>query len=453
MRTPAAVKLRQKLRNLSKASDHQDRLNSLNEKELTELLHDWQIWARDDQLPPVRPNAHSISAWSVWLILGGRGAGKTRAGAEWVRAKALGKTPIAETPSYRIALVGETIGEVRSVMVEGISGLQGIHPDHERPHFEPSKRRLTWPNGTIAELYSAENPESLRGPQFTAAWCDELCKWARPIETWDMLQFALRLGAQPEQVITTTPRPISLLKTIMKDPLTIISHSKTSDNTANLSHLFLKRIQQRYAGTRLGRQELGGELIEDREDGLWSRAALERYRVQKADDLVRIVVAIDPPVTNTATSDQCGIIAAGRNEEGQGFILKDYSCKRVSPLEWARRAISLYHQLSADRIVAEVNQGGDLVEEILRQVEPNIPITKVRATKGKWLRAEPIAALYEQHRIFHAGTFPELEDEMCDFGPGGLSNGASPDRLDALVWALTDLMLKANGNPRLRRMN
>lgn len=366
---------------------------------------------------------------------------------------ALGISPIASEPAKRIALIGQTLGDVRRTMIEGTSGLMEIHPPHERPNFEPSKRRLTWPNGSIAEMFSAEDPDALRGPQFMAAWGDELCKWPNPDTTWNMLQFALRLGEHPRQVMTTTPRPTALLKRIIKDPATIISRSKTTDNAANLSGAFISSIRARYEGTRLGRQELDGELIEDRPDALWSRRELDRLRAKQAPELERIIVAIDPPVTEGAKADMCGLIAAGLGRDARCYILNDNSTKGLAPLKWAEAAIRLYHERGADRIVAEVNQGGDLVETVLRQVDPTVAIKKVHARRGKWLRAEPVAALYEQGRISHIGAFPELEDQMCDFGPGGLSSGRSPDRLDALVWAVTELMLKVRVTPRMRRLN
>ncbi len=466
MRTQSAEKLRQALKSSFKGSEKETDgaktrelkkfLEQLPLKELEALQHDWQIWARDDQLPP----SHLIEdhtkageqAWNIWLLLGGRGAGKTRAGAEWVRAMALGIKPITTEPAKRIALVGETLGDVRRTMIEGISGLLEIHPPEERPLFEPSKRRITWPNGSIAEMYSAEDPESLRGPQFMAAWCDEICKWPNATETWDMLQFALRLGEAPRQVVTTTPRATALLKGIIANDKTVIQRSRTQDNSANLSASFLKTVEEKYGGTRLGRQELDGELIEDREDALWQRDQIEKLRIRKTPELERIVVAIDPPVTSGEKADLCGIVAAGINHEGQGFVLKDKSVKRATPLKWAQIAVDLFHDMQADRIVAEVNQGGDLVETILRQIDETVPIRKVHASRGKYLRAEPVAALYEQGRISHVGCYEELEDQMCDFGPGGLSNGKSPDRLDALVWAMTDLMLNTKATPRMRRL-
>ncbi len=462
MRTQSAEKLRQALKSSFKGSEKgtdgaktrelKKFLEQLPLKELEALQHDWQIWARDDQLPPNHLINDHEQAWNIWLLLGGRGAGKTRAGAEWVRAMALGIKPITTEPAKRIALVGETLGDVRRTMIEGISGLLEIHPPEERPLFEPSKRRITWPNGSIAEMYSAEDPESLRGPQFMAAWCDEICKWPHAQDTWDMLQFALRLGEAPRQVVTTTPRSTALLKAIIVNDKTVIQRSRTQDNSANLSASFLKTVEEKYGGTRLGRQELDGELIEDREDALWQRGQIEKLRIRKAPELERIVVAIDPPVTSGEKADLCGIVAAGISQEGQGFVLNDQSVKRATPLKWAQIAVDLFHEMQADRIVAEVNQGGELVETILRQIDETVPIRKVHASRGKYLRAEPVAALYEQGRISHVGCYEELEDQMCDFGPGGLSNGKSPDRLDALVWAMTDLMLNTKVTPRMRRL-
>lgn len=448
MRTNNAARLRRALKNSSKGYDLSDTLLKLPLNTLKSLSYDWQIWARDDQLPP---EIETDRPWHIWLLLGGRGAGKTRAGAEWIRAMALGLKPVASEPARRIALVGETLGDVRRTMIEGESGLLAIHPDDERPSFEPSRRRLTWPNGSMAEMFSAEDPEGLRGPQFMAAWCDELAKWPNAKETWDMLQFALRLGDEPRQVVTTTPRPTALIKELLADEGTVIARASTMDNAAHLSASFMKNIQSRYQGTRLGRQELAGELIEDRPDALWQREAIETGRLKTAPELTRIIVAIDPPMTGSAKADLCGLVAAGSSAEGRAYLLADRSTQGLAPLKWAAAAIRLYHEFEADRIVAEVNQGGDLVETVLRQVDPDIALTKVHAKRGKWLRAEPVAALYEQGRVIHVGHFIELEDQMCDFGPEGLSNGQSPDRLDALVWAVTELLLKQTATPRLRR--
>lgn len=420
-------------------------LESLSGAELTALHYDFEIWARDDQLPPV-PSGGSAGGlpWTTWLMLGGRGAGKTRAGAEWVRAEA------HASGHARIALIGETLSDARAVMVEGVSGLLAVHPPSARPCFEPSKRQLRWANGALAQLFSAEDPESLRGPQFTAAWCDELAKWRRPQETWDMLQFGLRLGAAPRQVVTTTPRPIPLIKALLTDARTAVTRVATAANAANLAPSFLDAIVGRYRGTRLGRQELEAELLEDRPDALWPRGVIERHRAAAPPPLVRIVVAVDPPASSGPRADACGIIVAGLGADGRAYVLADATLQGVRPLDWARAAIAAYRRFEADRIVVEVNQGGELVETVLRQVDVGVPVRSVRAMRGKVLRAEPVAALYERGCVSHVGVLPALEDEMCDFGLDGLSGGGSPDRVDALVWALTDLCLRGHAEPRVR---
>jgi phage terminase large subunit-like protein len=404
----------------------------------------WFSLGRPDQLPP-------DGDWTTWLLLGGRGAGKTRAGAEFVRGLALGVPPFASAPVARIALVGETIADVRDVMVNGESGLKAIaRPREERPRWIGMRRRLEWPNGAAAFAFSAEDPDSLRGPQFHAAWCDELAKWRYAEATFDMLQFGLRLGRSPRQVVTTTPRPIPLVKRLLAEPGTIVSRSRTADNAGNLAPNFLSAIVARYAGTRLGRQELDAELIEERAGALWRRDTIEAARVEAAPELLRIVVAVDPPAASGAKADRCGIVAAGVAGDGVAYVLADATEGRLSPARWAKKAVDLYHALDADRIVAEANQGGEMVEAVIRQADEAAPVTRVRATRGKYTRAEPVAALYEQGRVRHVGALPELEDEMCDFAPGGLSSGRSPDRLDALVWALSALMLTKEGKPRVR---
>ncbi len=383
-------------------------------------------------------------------MLGGRGAGKTRAGAEWVRGMASGDRMFTKGPVGRIALIGETYAAVRDVMIEGESGLLAIHPDRERPKWISSKRQLVWNNGAVAQVFTSEEPDGLRGPQFAAAWCDELAKWNNVEETWNMLQFALRLGDYPRQVITTTPRPIGLLKKIIKDDRTLISHSTTAENRHNLAKGFLERIVGEYEGTRLGRQELNGELIEDRVDALWKRQDLELVRINLPANLRRIVVAVDPPISAGIKSDACGIVVAGLMADGRACVLEDATLAKASPHAWASRVVAAYHRWHADAVVAETNQGGDMVETILRSIDPTLPVRQVRATRGKWLRAEPVAALYERGQVAHAGAFAELEDQMCDFGPAGLSSGRSPDRLDALVWALTHLMLGRSSEPKVR---
>ncbi len=419
-------------------------LASLSAKELNALLSDWEIWARPDQLPPK-------GDWTTWLVMGGRGAGKTRTGAEWIRALALGRTPFANQPHGRIALVGETLADAREVMVEGVSGLLAIHTKDERPTWHASRRRLEWPNGAIAQTYSAEDPESLRGPQFDAAWGDELTKWRHADATWDMLQFGLRLGERPRQIVTTTPRPTALLKRLLKDPRTVTSHAPTKANLANLAPGFIDTIVSRYQGSRLGRQELDGELIAERSDALWQREQLDRLRVDAPPEgLERIIVAIDPPATSTKKADACGIVAAGLDANGNAYILKDASQGQLNPTAWANRAIGLYKQLKADCVLAEVNQGGEMVTTILANIDPGVPVRAVHANRGKYLRAEPVSALYEQGRVRHVGNLSELEDEMCDFGVNGLSDGSSPDRLDAMVWAVTHLCLSGQAQPKVR---
>ena len=424
-------------------------LGSLDAEEIARLGYTWEGWARDDQLPPLSTPAGK--PWRTWLVLGGRGSGKTRTGAEWVRARAIGP-PYSLLRARRIALVGETIGQVRSVMIEGLSGLLSIHPRSERPKLEVSRNQLVWPNGSVAQLFAADDPDSLRGPQFEAAWCDELCKWRRPEHAWDMLQFALRLGVLPQCVVTTTPRPIPLLSAIKGDEATVTSRSRTVDNSMNLAPAFLAEMQRRYADTLLGRQELEGEIVEERMTGLWKRSWLDQGRLGARPELKRIVVAVDPPVSSNAGSDSCGIIIAGLGVDDRGYVIGDRTIQGREPAVWAHAAVAAYRDYSADRIVVETNQGGDLVVQVFRTIEPNLPVKKVYASRGKFLRAEPISVLYAEGRVAHVGEFVELERQMCDFAADGLSNGRSPDRLDALVWALTELMLTKQRTPLIHRM-
>jgi len=400
-------------------------------EEKTALLYQWRGWmARLNQLAPE-------GNWRVFLILAGRGFGKTRAGAEWVREQ------VENGRARRIALVAATEAEARDVMVEGVSGILMISPPKFRPLYEPSKRRLTWPNGAIATLYSGDEPDQLRGPQHDAAWADEVAKWKYAPEAWYNLELGLRLGPQPRVVATTTPRPLKLLRNLLQDPKTVVTRGSTFDNTDNLPGIFLERVRQQYEGTRLGRQELYAELLDDTPGALWQRKLLDDNRRTGSPELERIVVAIDPSVTNNDASNETGIVVAGRGRDGRGYVLADLTC-RMSPDGWARHAVRAYRTWKADRIVAEVNNGGDLVENTIRTVDQNVAFRSVRATRGKTVRAEPIAALYEQGRIHHVGNFPDLEDQMCSFTPSNIA-GNSPDRVDALVWAFTELLVE---NPR-----
>ncbi len=425
-------------------------LSEFTRDELELILAHWPLWAREDQLPPTV--AKTDEAWRVWLILGGRGAGKTRAGAEWVTAKALGRTHDGASPARRIALVGETLGDVRRVMIEGVSGILSVGLARERPQFEPSKGQITFASGAIAQVFSAEDADGLRGPQFDAAWCDEVAKWRQPQKTWDMLQFALRLGEAPQMVATTTPRATPFVKRLIADAGTVVTRASTADNAGNLAPSFVAEMTRRYAGTALGRQELLGEIIDDTSGALWRRDWIEAHRVGAAPELGEIVVAVDPPVTATADSDACGIVVAGRGLDGRAYVLADRTLQGREPQVWARAAIAAYTDFLADRVVAEVNQGGDLVTAVLRQIDENVAVRQVRATRGKWLRAEPVAALYAEGRVAHVGPFDALEDQMCVFGADGLARGRSPDRLDALVWALTDLMVDGPRRPLVRRI-
>ncbi|MBX9710068.1 MAG: terminase family protein [Xanthobacteraceae bacterium] len=423
-------------------------LARLNEAELDLIAADWQLFAHPHQWPPdVSGNGR---AWLTWLLIGGRGAGKTRAGAQWIRAQALGLPPLASEPVERIALVGESEHDVREVMIEGVSGLLAVHRRDERPLWTSSRKRLEWNNGAVAYAFSAEDPESLRGPQFGCAWSDELAKWRYADAAFDMLQFGLRLGAQPRQLITTTPRPTALIKRLLKDASCAVTHAPTKANALNLAPNFLQNVMARYAGTRLGRQELDGELIEDRPDALWTRSLIEQCRIDIAPSLARVVVAVDPPISSGKRADSCGIVAAGITGEGAIVVLADETVANATPSVWAAKAIALWRKLEADALVVEVNQGGDMVKVVIAQVDTNVPVQSVRALRGKYLRAEPVATLYEQGRVKHAGVFPALEDEMCDFGPAGLTSGRSPDRLDALVWAVASLTHGARGAPRVR---
>lgn len=401
------------------------------------LQSGWRVKARPEQLPPE-------GEWAVWLILAGRGFGKTRTGAEWVSELAQG----GSVP--RIALVAPTAADARDTMIEGESGLLAIAPNHNRPIYEPSKRRLTWPNGVIATSFSAEEPERLRGPQHGAVWVDELGAWDNAQAVWDQVQFGLRLGQNPRACVTTTPKPIKLLSDLMarEGQDVVVTRGRTRDNAANLAPGFVAAIESRYGGTRLGRQELDGEYLKDVPGALWQRDWLDADRVAVAPELRRIVVAVDPAVTNTENSDETGIVVAGLSKDGHAYVLADLS-GRYGPLDWANKAVGAYRQHQADRIVAEVNNGGALVEATIRMADDKASYKEVRASRGKAVRAEPISALYEQHKVHHVGTFAKLEDQMCSFTSDFDRSraGYSPDRVDALVWVLTELMLNSGNAP------
>ncbi len=404
---------------------------ALDETEAALLPFLWEFWARPEQLIPP-------GDWVYWLPLGGRGFGKTRTGAEAVRKW-------VETNEH-VNIVGATMDDVRDAMVEGASGLLAVCPPAERPKYIAARNCLEWPNGARTLLLSAETPERLRGKQHMKLWCDELAAWRYP-EALDQAVFGLRLGDRPQAIITTTPRPTKIIRELLANPLTLATRGSTYDNIANLAPGFVTRIIRKYEGTRLGRQELDAELLLDTPGALWTRAMIEAAYLKEAQApmLSRIVVAIDPPASSGENADECGIIVAGLCEDGGPCILADLTSQGETPLGWATRAVSAARMHNADAIVAEVNNGGDMIEAVIRQVDPNIRVKSVRASRGKFTRAEPVAALYEQRRARHLGVFAKLEDQMCLMTPDfdRRTAGVSPDRVDALVWAVTELCFNA----------
>ena len=428
-------------------------LSGLSDAGLAALPWLFEFWALPHQLPPE-------GDWKTWVILGGRGAGKTRAGAEWVRSMIEGAGPGDPGRARRVALVGETYDQALAVMVKGESGIMACSPPDRCPRWVAGERMLVWPNGAEARLYSAHDPEALRGPQFDAAWIDELAKWKRAEETWDMLQFGLRLGADPRQVVTTTPRNVQVLKDLLARESTVMTHAPTEANRAYLADSFLQDVRARYGNTKLGRQELDGELVEDMEGALWARAALERARVADVPEGARVTVAVDPPVTGHKGSDACGIVVVAVVQKGppkdwHAVVIEDCSVQGVSAHQWAERAVAAYERHGAARMVAEVNQGGDLVLDAVRAIDPLVNVQSVRASRGKVARAEPVAALYEQGRVAHMPGLSVLEDEMCRMTMTGYQGRGSPDRVDALVWALTDGMIvpaRAVARPGMRQI-
>ncbi len=431
-----------------------DFLSGLSDNALASLPWIFEFWALPHQLPPQ-------GDWKSWVIMGGRGAGKTRAGSEWVRRKVEGATPEAPGECSRLALIGETFDQTREVMVFGDSGILACSPPDRRPEWHATRRQLVWPNGATATVYSAHEPQALRGPQFDAAWVDELAKWKKAEDTWDMLQFALRLGSHPQQVVTTTPRNVEVLKRILQSASTVTTHAPTDANRAYLAESFLAEVESRYGGTRLGRQELEGVLLEDVEGALWTTAMIEGMRTDRLPELDRVVVAVDPAVTSGAASDECGIVVAGvvmagEPKDWRAYVIEDATV-RGGPSDWARAAIAAMDRHKAERLVAEVNQGGDLIEAVVRQIDPLVPFRALRAARGKAIRAEPVAALYEQGRVRHlrGPSLGALEDQMCRMSLRGYEGKGSPDRLDALVWAIHELMIEpASGfrRPQMRSL-
>lgn len=434
-----------------KESERQAILDELTDEEAEALWYDWKAWARPEQVPP--DNAD----WKNWLFLAGRGAGKTRSAAEVVRSWAeQGITPLA--------LVGPTAADVRDVMVEGESGILAISPPWFMPDYEPSKRRLTWPNGVRASLFSAEEPSRLRGPQFAKAWCDEICAWVKMQETWDMLMFGLRLGIRPQAIITTTPRPVPLLRKLMKDKKTYMTRAGTRSNYANLAPDFIEEIEERYAGTRLGRQELDGEVLDDTPGALWTHSMFKHVLESEVPELVEICVAVDPSGSDGTGGDSQGIVAAGKSAAGDYYVLRDASC-RERPLKWGKRVADLHDDLLADYIVAEINYGGAMVEDTIKGIREDLIVKVVTASRGKVIRAQPISAKYEQGKVYHVvaerkeGEPPshfmydglkELEDQMVQMTSEGYTGEGSPDRVDAAVWAISALMGSTDGGANFR---
>lgn len=414
---------------LASSPDRPEILAGLTDAQVSELLDDWRFWARPEQIAP-------DGDWLTWVINAGRGFGKTRAGSEWVREQ-------VNAGRQRIALIGETYKDLVEVMVYGDSGIASVFPDHQKPKIVANPNvQITFHTGAVALGYNATQPDQLRGPQFDAAWADELAKWKKARETWDMLQFGLRLGERPQVLVTTTPRPIPVLREIMARKTTVVTTGSTFDNAANLASSFIQEIRDRYEGTRLGRQELFAEVLDDLPGALWTRGMFEDHRVKVAPEMQRIVVAVDPSGTagESDDGDSIGIVVAGKGVDGRAYVLADRTCK-LSPGGWGRRAVAAYHEFGADRIVAERNFGGDMVPYTIRTVDPDVPVKVVTASRGKVMRAEPIAALYEQGRVSHLGGLESLEDQCCLIGPDGYIGEGSPDRVDAMVWALTELML------------
>jgi len=409
----------------------------------------FEFWALPHQLPPE-------GDWRNWVVLGGRGAGKTRAGTEWVRSMVEGPRPLDPGRARRVALIGETYDQAVRVMVEGESGLIACSPPDRAPVWKATARKLVWPNGAEAYVYSAHDPEALRGPQFDAAWCDELAKWKRGQETWDNLQFCLRLGNDPRSVVTTTPRNVAVLRALLGQDKTTTTHAPTEANRAWLAPGFVEAVREQFGGTRKGRQELDGELLDDVAGAFWTPTQLDRCRGTAPDNFERVVIGVDPAVTSKGGSDETGIVVIGVEKTAagpRGWVLEDATVTAATPTEWAHAVAQAYDRWNADRVVAEGNQGGDLIEGMLRQVAPAISYRKVTARKRKGARAEPVSALYEQGRVSHVAGLDALEDQMCGMTARGFAGAGSPDRVDALVWALWAALIDGSrSGPTIRQL-
>ena len=415
-------------------------LDSLTSRAVASFPTLFDFWALDHQLPP-------LGDWRTWVILGGRGAGKTRAGSEWVRRMVEGPTPEAPGAARRVALIGETLKQGVEVMVFGESGIMACTPADRQPRYSAGRHLLEWPNGATAQLFSANQPESLRGPQFDLAWADELAKWPKGAETWEMLGFCLRLGAAPRICVTTTPRSVPVLREILAQPSTVVTQASTFENSRNLAPGFLEEMRRRHAGTPLGQQELEGVLLERLDGALWPEAVLGAAVVARAPALDRIVVAVDPAVTSRQSSDACGIIVAGVVQDGPPqdwvvYLLEDLSVRGLPPEEWTARVLGAFDAHQADLVVAEVNQGGEMVEGLLKSQRALVPFRAVRADRSKARRAQPVAALYGRGRVKHLRGLSELEDEMRQMTLAGYQGAGSPDRLDAAVWAIHELLIE-----------
>jgi len=411
--------------------EREEFLNALSPDEQKVLQYTWEFWARKNQLEPA-------GDWRTWMILAGRGWGKTRAGAEWVNE-------MARSGKYRrMHLVGATASDIRDIMVEGPSGIIDTSPPWFKAQYRPTKRRVEWPNGAWALAFSADEPERLRGEQCEAAWCDELAAWRYP-EAWHQLMLGLRLGDHPRVVITTTPKPTALIKKLFVARTTHLTSGSTFENFDNLAAAFTEEIVSQYDGTRKGRQELYAEILTDAEGALWKSDDIEERRIEKLQvpEMERIVVAVDPAMTFGESASETGIVVCGKSYQDHGYVLRDAS-GRLRPDAWARKVIALYHEYEADaasvKVVAESNQGGELVKHTIQVYDDTVPIKLVHASKNKQTRAEPVAGVYEQERIHHVGYFPELESQMVEWEPGM----PSPDRLDAMVWGFTELFIGAN---------